>query len=348
MKKNNTNWNSIFFVILLITLTLSLWVLVINKQNYFEKSTQIKNIENILSQNIIFDSSNYINTFLSVNKKTEFYKPILWCPLDIKYFSWSELIWSWNTSLDETNKTCTWSIDLKDLVLNYSLSYLDFLTWSLDLTWFTLNKTWTWYDWSIWDKTITFENPKINTNYISQKIQKSWIILKNTWYQNIFWSNDKINYFIDEDLANIEPLKKLWNTSSWTLYFDINWSFSWKIIEFDKNIFNNSNKLVKISENYFFSNSWAIWYLQDDKSINSNTWTALKLDFTNKDYAIFLSYNSWVLDNIRYSLNIYNDDNLVYINPIKYLNEKIDYLANIIIINKNNFYYKLKNITKNK
>lgn len=346
--KKNLNWNSIVFVILLITIALSFGAVVVNKQNYLNKSLEIQNIENILSQNIISDSTSYINNFLNANKKTQFYKPILWCPLEVKYLSWVQLLWSWNTNFDKNSKNCTWSVDWNNLILNYSWSYLEFSTWSLNWTWFALTKTSTWYNWVFESKTISFDTPKINTDYILQKIEKSWIILKNTWYQNIFWLNDKINDFIDKDPDNIEPFKKLWNTSSWMLYFDISWSFSWKIIEFDKNIFNSSSKLVKKGELDFYSNSWAIWYLQNDKTVKTTTWSALKLDFKTKDYAIFLSYNSWTLDNIRYKFSIYDNDKLVYINPIKNLNDKIDYLANIIIIDWQKFYHKLKNITKNK
>lgn len=337
--KNKGFW--VVYIFFLITITLSFWVVILNKQSYFEKNLEYTQIQDLLSKNILTNSNLTINYNKENNSNTWLYIPFLSCPQDVKYYSWTELLSTGKTIFE--NNFCSWSLWGEVLNLFHTWTYSNFWSWKLWVNNFTLY----WTDTLTWDlvndKKISFLKTEIfDDRFVKARLENNWIIIKNTWYQNIFWSNTKIKNFIDSNVNNINPFLKLSNTQSWVLYFDINDSFSWKIIEFDKDIFNNSNKLIKKNEINFSSIWWIIWYLQDDLSFSSSILNPKIFDFSSKDYAIFLSYNTWSLDNIRYKLKIYsNTQTWVYINPLKDDVENMQYLWNNIIINNWQFYNKI-------
>lgn len=341
-----TNKKAFFlvYVLILVAMVLSLWVIVLNKQSYFDKNMQYTKINDILSKNIISKSNTSITNFLKDNSNNWLFIPILSCPEEVSYLSWSELLWTGKTFFE--NNFCSWTINSKVLNVFYSWSYDTFSTWSLWWTWFNL----TWTNTLTWNLgewySVSFLKPIVfDERFVKEKLQISWYILKNNLYQNIFWNNSKINDFIDSDTLNILPFEKLSNTQSWVIYLEINDAFSWKIIEFDKNMFDLQNKLVKKDEIDFFSNSWINWYLQGDLSFNSSLWIPKVFDFKNKNYSIFLSSNTWSLSNIKYTFKVYTDTQTgVYINPVKNTLDKIEYLWNNVLKQDLKYYYKLQNI----
>lgn len=334
---------SLIYVFFLITITLFFWIVILNKQSYFEKNLEFTQIQDILSKNISTQADISINYNLENNQNNWLYIPVLSCPEEVSFFSWSTLLSTWTTIFEDN--FCSWTLNNELLNIFYTWSYTNFWSWILSGSWFELVWTNT-LTWNLNPYYVSFEKSTLyDDRYIKVRIEKSWIILKNTWWQNIFWNNTQINDFILSNTNNKEPFLKLWNTSSWVLYFDISDSFSWKIIEFDKNMFDTHKKLLKIDEINFENNWWIIWYLQNDFSFSWSIWTPKYFDFQNKDYAIFLSYNTWSLENIRYTLKVFNQTwTWIYINPIKDDIENQEYLWNNIFLKDWIYYSQIQKI----
>lgn len=334
----------IIYVFFLITLILSFWFVILNKQAYFEKSLEGAFIQDILSKNILTQATLSINYLKENNKNNGLYIPFLSCPEEVKIFSWSELTQTGKTTFDNNN--CTWTFNWENLILYYTWNYTTF--WSGELGWNGFELSWE----NILTGTfspldVSFEKPTIfQDDFIKARTEINGIIIKNTWFQNIFWNNTQINNFISSNTNNSLPFLSLWNTSSWVLYLDITDSFSGKIITFDKVIFDMHNKLVQTDEINFSHSWWIIGYLQDDLSFSGSLWNPKVFDFESNNYAIFLSYNTWILDNIRYNLRVFSYDGVtVYINPIKDDTDNIEFLGNTILIHNWQYFYKIYKVT---
>lgn len=176
-----------------------------------------------------------------------------------------------------------------------------------------------------------------------------WYIKSNSDFNNIFWSNTEINNFINSSSYN--QINKIWNIWSWKIYLDIDNSATLKFVEFDKSIYNSSSTLKYLSGFSFSIPTGSIWYLTKNWIVSS--WAlADKYDFSSKDYAIFLSYNSsWAsrseLDYLTYSIKIYDDYwSWIYINPIKLDSWLNKYLWYDIILSKWNYISKTMKLTK--
>lgn len=341
--KNFKKWFSIIYVFFLITLISFFWIVVLNKQLYFQKSLEFFQIEEKLLKNILTNWKISIDLNIENNLSWSLYIPILSCPEEVKYFSWEILLYTWKTIFE--NNFCSWSLNWENLKLYYTWDYNNFWSWILWLTWFELN----WDDiltWGLAPNYISFEKPNnFDDRFIKSRTEIIWNIVKWTWWKNIFWNNTQINDFISTNTNNKEPFLRLWNTWTWILFFDISWSFSWKIIEFDKNLFDNNNKLLKINEFDFLSSTWVKWYLENNWNFSESISNPKKFDFINKDYAIFLSYNDWGLESINYTLKIFSETwTWVYINPIKDDSDKIEYLWNNILIYNKDYYNKIYKI----
>ena len=172
-----------------------------------------------------------------------------------------------------------------------------------------------------------------------------WYIKSNTDFNNIFWSNTKITNFINTSSYN--QINKIWNIWSWKIYLDIDNSATLKFVEFDKSIYNSSSTLKYLS-GFSFSIPSGSWYLTKNWIVSS--WAlADKYDFSSKDYAIFLSYNSShpELDYLTYSIKIYDEYwSWIYINPIKLDSGLTKYLWYDIILSKWNYISKTMKLTK--
>lgn len=329
--KNKAFW--IIYLFFLITIVLVFWVVILNKQSYFEKNMEFTRIQDILSKNILTNSSLSLSYHKENNSNSWIYVPFLSCPEEVKYFSWSELISTGKTIFYQNY--CSWTLKNSTLNLFYNWTYSNFSSWTLWLDNFNLY----WTNYLTWDinlnDKISFEKSNIfDDRFVKARTEINWIILKNTWFNNIFWINDEIRSFIDKNTNNIWNFLNISKVGSWIIYLDINDTFSWKIVEFDKSLFNIENKLLKINELNFWSDGWILGYLQNDLSFSWTIWDPKIFDFKNKDYALFLSYNTWSLDDIRYNLKVYTDTwSWVYINPIKDDSDKIEYLWNNILIN---------------
>lgn len=346
--KNINKWFSIIYVFFLISLVLSFWVIILNKQSYFEKNLKYSKIQDVLSKNIFTNADILLSKHLENNFWSWFYKPFLSCPENIAYYSWETLLSVWSTKFYDNY--CSGTLNSQNLQLFFTWNYQSFWSWIFDGTEFNLN----WTDIFTWELSIPYLISFSNSNtfddrFIKSRTEKEWIILKNTWWQNIYWINDEFRWLINKNTNNTWSFLNIWKVSSWALFFDVNGAFSWKIIEFDKTLFNTNKKLLKTNEISFSSSGWVVWYLQDNLSFSWAFWSPKYFDFKNKDYWIFLSYSTGVYNNMRYKIKVFsNTQTWVYINPIKDDTDIIEYLWNNIIIDNWSFYYKIHKISKNK
>lgn len=333
----------IIYVFFLITLILSFWVIILNKQSFFEKSVEFMEKQDILSKEIVWEARTSFNDNIKNNENWWNYKPFITCPQDIKLYSWAELISTGNTMYD--NNICAWILHWETINIFFTWSFDTFSSGTLWWTWFQLSGDTT-LEWTLSGMTLSFEKPNIfDDRFIKARTQIQGNIIKWEGYKNIFWSNAQVASFIDKNQNNIGAFPKLSQIQKAVLYFDVNDSFSGKIIQFDKNIFTTQNKLVKGKEFDFFSQSGTTWYLQENLTLSGNIWTPKLFDFDKNDYAVFLSYNTWVLNNIRYTFRVITENwTWIYMNPIRDDREIHEYLWNTIFMKENQFYYKIQPI----
>lgn len=332
----------IMYVFFLIAFILSFWVIILNKQSFFEKSLEFTKLQEILSKNILTQATVSFHSHEQNNKNNSWYRPILSCPEEVLYLSWTEIIATGKTMFE--NNSCSWSLFSQPLLLFFNETYDTFSSGTLWWTGFELS----WINnltWSFSQYKISFEKPNIfDERFIQARTQIEGIIWRGNGYQNIFWSNSKIKNFLQQNINNTWSLEFIGNITSWVLYFGVNDSFSGKIVQFNKTIFDTQNKLLKTSE-WNFSNSWWVVksFLQDDLSFSWNIWTPKLFDFEKNDYAIFLSYNTWSLHNIHYTFKVFsNNGTWVYINPIKDNITPWKYLWNNIFLQDGQFYNKIE------
>lgn len=185
-------------------------------------------------------------------------------------------------------------------------------------------------------------------NQTGALLQKSGIILQNTWFQNIFWSNEKVKESIQKSDFDVSPNKKLSQIGTWVIYLDINQAFSGKIITFDTNLFSTSGKLVKKSEFLFDRETWGIGYLHTDGTLSSGTWNLFEMNFWASDPAIFLAYNTWEIENLRYTLEVREQGTFspVYIAPVNTQWTQREYLGNGIFESFWTYIYFIQKILK--
>ncbi len=333
----------IIYVFFLISFILSFWLVILNKQSYFEKKIELIHIEDILLKNIMTDANISLKNHKDNNVNVDLYIPILSCPQDVKIFSWAELIDE--SSLIFQNQTCSGVLNGENLEIYFNTEYNHFSTGVLWWTEFSLDGE-SVLSWSFSHYEISFNKPTIfDDRFVSSRLEKTGVIFPGNGFQNIFWNNSKIHDFIEKNSHNIPPFEKLWQTSSWVLYFDVNDSFSGKIVRFDRQLFDTQNKILKSEEISFSHQWWVVWYLQDDLTFSWVLGNPKILDFHNNDYAIFLSYQTGALNNIRYHLRIFTPSwTGVYINPIQDYGEKIEFLWNTISFIGNNWYNKIQKI----
>ena len=371
--KNLNKGFSILYLVIIISIILSLWVVVLNKQKFFNLMVEQTHIKNMLLKNISSKYSLSTNKLLSDNNDWWWFNPSISCPVSISYISWWISQWTGNSQAYFNNSLweyiCSWSLMWNNLNLFYTWSYQLFGSWTLWTENFSISKVGSDFVWNLisWD-TIKFavtwlSNIDWNKNSDDYKATSTWsFYYPNWWFDNdidarillfwyiprsfdffnIFWSNTQINNFIDSNTNNDDIIfKKVLQTNTWAIYLDVDDDVNLKIVEFDKKLY-DEKKYLKVVNQINVEKAWWIysWFLQKDYSFspeqNSDT---LYFDFATKDYWIFIKTWTWVIsDYISYNLKIYDElGNWVYISPIKDDWNTIEYLWYDII--ENNWQY---------
>ncbi len=343
MKLLSNSGFSVIYVFFLISIIFIFWIAVLNKENFINKIIQYHQIEDEMTQKIIQDTQEIFSFY--ENNWNQLYIPILSCPNLVSYYSWNVLIWTWYTTLTES--FCKWNIWDNDLELYYSWDYLNFSSWKLaNIQIPFISQSELFFTWIIDDTyKIDFEHPTIDDQFVIQRIKKTSKFQYTNMWENIFWSNSKVKNIIEKNINNTMPFLKLWEVSDASLYFDIEGWFYWKIIEFDKNIFDSWQKLVKKNEFNFWNLETASWFLKWDGTFSSLISDAKKFDFISKDYAIFLLSKSWDIEKKQYTFQIFgNNKTPIYMIPLQDDSEKVTYFANDILMKAGDYYSKIYKI----
>lgn len=194
----------------------------------------------------------------------------------------------------------------------------------------------------IWNSTWTTDYPdNYEDDDADARKEINWYVREENIYKKILWTNSWFLDMINKNKNNVWISVKLWEVSDWVISLKTDKNTEIKVVEFDRDRFKNNWELI-VLDSQTWSISFGTWYIQSNLSLWSDKNTAKKFNFQNKDYAIFLKSNSWaVLYNLRVETSAGSG---TYIVPIDdSLENKIEFLANEIIIDKkNNYIYKEK------
>jgi len=382
MIKNN-KWNTIVYAIILVNIAIVIMYIVLNKSNFFSETISMQNYNIKLNENLKNKATNSLKYETFLNTNWSGFVDTITCPSNIS-LSWTTLSGTISETLpyfDINSKTlyCSGTNASWNLLLSYNASFSWFTeAWYNNWTWI-LFESWLYFTWILNDTDLSFisftwsdiysgidsnydsDNYKINStgsinypdNYADDDTlwRKTiyWYINSDKTFSNIFWNNYKTNEYIRNNPNNYDNQNVvIWNTSSWVLFLDVNFPYSLKIIEFNKDNFIQKNELVKIKQWVWIWNSGS-WYISldwnDILSLEnlSSSWAIF--DFKNKNYAIFLAYNSDTIPTtlLKYKLNAQDENWMwVYINPINDSDPaNIRYLWSDIIIDNAKFISKV-------
>lgn len=381
MIKNN-KWNTIVYAIILVNIALVIMYIVVNKSNYFSENINMQNYNIKLNENLKNKATNTFKYNIYLNTNWSGFTDTISCPQNVS-LSWttSTGIISATIPYFKSNSKilyCSGSTPSWNLLLTYNSSFSGFTEASYDNWSWVLFESWLYYTWILNDSDLSYisftgsdiysgidgnfdsDNYKINStgsvnypdNYADDDTlgRKTiyWYINSDKIFSNIFWNNYKTNEYIRNNPNNYDNKNVIiWNTSSGYLFLDVNFSYSLKIIEFNKDSFMQKNELVKIKEWKWTGNSgsWFISLNWNDLTLNNLKTSAMIFDFKNKNYAIFLAYNSDTIPTaiLKYKLNWENETWLwIYLNPINDSEpDNIRYLWSDIIIDKAKFISKI-------
>lgn len=381
MIKNN-KWNTIVYAIILVNIALVIMYIVVNKSNYFSENINMQNYNIKLNENLKNKATNTFKYNIYLNTNWSGFTDTISCPQNISLSGTTQVgMISATIPYFEFNSKvlyCSGSTLSWNLLLKYNSSFSGFTEASYNNWSWILFESWLYYTWILNDSDLSFisftgsdiysgidsnfdsDNYKINStgsinypdNYADDDTlwRKTiyWYINSDKTFSNIFWNNYKTNEYIRNNPNNYDNKNIIiWNTSSGYLSLDVNFAYSLKIIEFNKDNFMQKNELVKIKEWKWTGNSgsWFISLNWNDLSLESLKTSAMIFDFKNKNYAIFLAYNSDIVPIaiLKYKLNWENEAWLwIYLNPINDSeSDNIRYLWSDIIIDKAKFISKI-------
>lgn len=372
MKRSN-KWTIFIFVLILITISTFMATIVQNNYNNLSSEIDYNNIKSSLSENINIKWLFSIKHDIYQNNNWGWFIDNIWCP-DSVTMSWNTLRTTWiNTFLsnEDGNIFCSWSYNSNNFNILFNDEYTS-LIYSNYINGTNIGLTnWNWIFSDVDNTNINFNTPVVSDNYDDNMnsddytVYSTWNISYNYWYQdddtqarktihwylknsekdyNIFWNNEKYNNYIDSNSNNDDNLNiKLSNVDYWYLYFDVGKNFDLKILEFDRDIFNETNNLTLLNTyktNWILSGSWYLQLNWDNLSLSAiKTWSEFNFNFKDNDYWFFLTNNT--TDILLYNIYWESDDwKSIYINAIDDSNGSIiKVLSNHIIIKYNDYYH---------
>ena len=217
--------------------------------------------------------------------------------------------------------------------------FIDDYSWSWANIHCRLQWDWSYFiEWDDWRKNVSdwFDdncnsdnflwNNSGSTDYMSgfedndnlARKQLVWIVVP--WQQkNIFWNNDKIKDFIDNNPNNTDNFnKKLSQVTDWNLFLEINTWALLTLIEYDKTRYDDFWEIKEV-KSFTWVVSWS-WYIEKNSnilSLNSSSWpNTYDFNFSWSWYLLFLT-NTWS-NLINYNLSGFekNTWSWIYLNPI--------------------------------
>ncbi|MCK9272270.1 hypothetical protein M0P65_01870 [Candidatus Gracilibacteria bacterium] len=382
MIKNNKG-NTIVYAIILVNIAIVIMYIVLNKSNFFSETISMQNYNIKLNENLKNKATNSLKyeTFLNTNGSG--FVDTITCPSNIS-LSGTTLSGTISETLpyfDINSKTlyCSGTNASGNLLLSYNASFSGFTEAGYNNGTGILFESGLYFTGILNDTDLSFisftgsdiysgidsnydsDNYKINStgsinypdNYadddtLGRKTIYGYINSDKT-FSNIFWNNYKTNEYIRNNPNNYDNQNVvIGNTSSGVLFLDVNFPYSLKIIEFNKDNFIQKNELVKIKQWVGIGNSGSGYISLDGNdilSLENLSSSGAIFDFKNKNYAIFLAYNSDTIPTtlLKYKLNAQDENGMgVYINPINDSDPaNIRYLGSDIIIDNAKFISKV-------
>ncbi len=307
------------YTIILISIILVISSLVLSKTNLQINTNEYQKIRDNLHKKINKKSEFYLWYDKLYNSDWSWFIDNISCPDEIT-MSWSSSSWTFSSSL-----SLSWNIFLCEWIYNWSnvnLNFNSWFTWFLESSWkeetITLNND----SWNFaFENTIisflpeSYNKPdQIDDNFNSDNynsksisVSETWVyfdndsdwrtkiiwILSQSWVlENIFWTNEKTNNFINSNSNNNDWFyEKIWNVENGFLHLNIDKIAKLRIIEIDRTKYNKKKELTVIWATIEKDiNSWS-WYIQADWSLANNKSNWYNFNFKDKDYAIFLLWN---------------------------------------------------------
>ena len=277
---------------------------------------------------VIDKDFNYSAAVTSPSKKVKLYRN--WASKEItireiEIYEWKTSTWSqWilTRNFNDSDNTfltfdATWIGWFDDIDDNFNSD--DYNVWS------TISSTW---------NIIYYPNWYQDDDIIPRKTF-FWNIVPWKEYENIFWNNYKTNDYIANNTNNNDILNvKIGDTTSAYLHLDLyNVSYNeidLKILKFDRSSYQNSYTLLPLDVSNGVWITTTVWYIQNNTWVLSlsriKTWNEYEFDFSNNDYAVFISNNS--TGSLAYKLTSETVTwTGIYINPI---NDSGTWIINIM------------------
>ena len=369
--KHKNKWIVLIYVLFLVTLAVSFATILLNNSSYMFNINEYYDIEQKLYSNINSDWQVLVDINREFNSNWSWFNDSVSCP------SWISISMSWTINRDDIWSTIinSWSVYCEASYLSKPV-YIYFNSWMTDLveasySGYTVSITgWTW-DMFFWDAESTLidfswynvSTPDLydddynsdnymvtstwNTHYLSWyqdddvlgKTNIYWYVAPDIWYKKVFWNTDAFTKIVNDNTNNIDLLNmKIWDTSTWYLYFDIDKQFDMRLSVFDRTIYNDTKELILKERLDVSSSEGVLWFLEKDWTFSStSSWVTsynFNFDSTNDMYAIFLkSIWTWTL---LYKIRWESDSwTWIYIAPIDDSNaEIVRYAGNEILITK--------------
>ena len=157
------------------------------------------------------------------------------------------------------------------------------------------------------------------------------------WFKKVFWNTPAVTKIIDENTNNDDGLNdKIWDSTTWVLYFDIDKPYEIKVYELDKTKYSDTKELYVLDVLTASGSTWDIWYLEKDGTFagSINPSTVYTFNFQDSMYAAFLKSTSSGTLLYQITGEDRTSGNDLYITPIDDSNDSIvRYMWNEIIIN---------------
>ncbi len=354
MRYTNIKATVLIYTIVLVNISLLMAVVMLNNSSILSSNREVEALDTKITTNLRYKADLNLKYHKTLNSNGSWFTDTISCPDSIT-LSWSTQITSGtNTTLSYTWSLgsevfyCVWSHSGNDFRLYFNSAFDDIEVVEYLWEFLLLNQSTTSNTFSDPDGTNIFldninyittpDNIDDNFNSDNYRSSSTWSVIypnlywdddslartiiygyvsPNAGFWNVFWTNTKTNEYISNNTNNDSSIHTKASTASWFIYLDSDKSFDIRVVEFNRNNYNDFNELRVESSFSFSSASWALWYIQPDGSLSWSTWSAYEFDFENKDYAIFLN-NTWS-GTLFYQVSAVDSLWLtkLYINPIR-------------------------------
>lgn len=324
--QKQSSWTVLVYTLVLVVLWVFMAAVVLNIATELSLEYDNRNIEVTLVNTIETKWDLAMKYARDLNDTGSGFIDNIWCPTSIT-MSGSTAATTWFSSTIRYSGSvvyCEWTHNGNPVSFYFNSDYTDL--WFANYEWSDIGVnssqqtgTFTDADGTYLDITssypLTPDNMDDNFDSDDYSVYSTWAMVYPDWYvdndaeaklltygyvlrwaglYNMFWSNKKMQEYIDQNAHNDDPVNaKIWDVSAARLYLDMNRSFKLILYEIDDEQYLETHEFV--AENVVTGTGQfaSIWYLQDDLSLSSTiTGNEFIFDFVNNDYALFAENTS--------------------------------------------------------